>query len=140
MKVVIDTNIWISALITRGGSSREIIRLALEGAIEPQISTALFLEYEAVMHRDKIKALCPLNNQESEVLFEAYLSTCSWNEIFYLWRPNLIDQNDDFLIELAVASNAEAIITGNQTDIKTGELSFDLDIYTPREFLKRIEQ
>ena len=65
------------------------------------------------MKREKIKALCSLTIQEQEELFHAFLSTCKWNEIFYLWRPNLDDEGDDFLIELAVASNSSVIITDN---------------------------
>ena len=53
MNVVIDTNIWISALISKDGLSRDIIRLALNDKISPQISTTLFLEYETVMKREK---------------------------------------------------------------------------------------
>ncbi|SFV56045.1 hypothetical protein MNB_SV-9-195 [hydrothermal vent metagenome] len=102
MNVVIDTNIWISALISKDGVSREIIRLALREKISPQISTTLFIEYEAVMKREKIQALCSLSIEEQEELFQAFLSTCKWNEVFYLWRPNLDDVGDDFLIELAL--------------------------------------
>ena len=101
MNVVIDTNVWISALISKDGVSREVIRWALLDKIAPQISTTLFLEYEDVMKREKIQTLCSLNIQEQEELFQAFLSTCKWNEIFYLWRPNLDDEGDDFLIELA---------------------------------------
>jgi putative PIN family toxin of toxin-antitoxin system len=36
MDVVIDTNVWISALISKDGISREIIRLALLDKISPQ--------------------------------------------------------------------------------------------------------
>ena len=43
MNVVIDTSVWISALISKDGASREIIRLALLEKITPQISTSLFL-------------------------------------------------------------------------------------------------
>ncbi len=99
MKVVIDTNVWISALISKDGASREIIRLALLGEIVPQISTALFLEYEAVMKRESVKKFCALSIKEQEELFNAFLSTCNWNEIFYLWRPNLKDEADNFLVE-----------------------------------------
>jgi len=102
MKVVIDTNIWISALISQDGSNRDIIRLALHEHIFPQISTSLLLEYESVMKRAKIQTQCTLSVQEQEELFYAYVSTCNWNEIFYLWRPNLKDKNDDFLVELPV--------------------------------------
>ena len=140
MKVVIDTNIWISALISKDGASREIIRLALQDIIVPQISTTLFLEYEAVMKRKSIKGLCLLTTVEQEELFNAFLSTCQWNEIFYLWRPNLVDEGDNFLIELAVASNANYIITENIKDIATPELNFDIKVIKPKEFIKRIKR
>ena len=137
MNVVIDTNVWISALIAHEGVSREIIRLSLQEKITPQISTSLFMEYEAVMNREKIKELCYLTKHEQEELFQAFLSTCKWNKIFYLWRPNLGDKNDDFLVELAIASNSEVIITDNKKDIKFGELHFDFKVLTPKEFLQR---
>ncbi len=137
MNVVIDTNVWISALISKDGASREVIRWALLDKIASQISTTLFLEYEDVMKREKIKALCSLTIQEQEELFHAFLSTCKWNEIFYLWRPNLDDKGDDFLIELAVASNSSVIITDNIKDIECGELKFDIEVLTPKQFIER---
>jgi len=137
MNVVIDTNIWISALISKDGVSREIIRQALKEDIFPQISTTLFLEYEAVMKREKIQNLCSLSVSEQEELFQAFLSTCKWNEIFYLWRPNLDDEGDNFLMELAVASNSKVIITDNIKDIEFGELKFDIEVLTPKIFLER---
>ena len=70
-------------------------------------------------------------------MFQAFLSTCKWNEIFYLWRPNLNDKDDDFLIELAVASNSQVIITNNKKDLESGELKFNFEVLTPIEFLER---
>ena len=140
MNVVIDTNVWISALISKDGASREIIRLALLDKIFPQISTALFLEYEIVMKREQVANLCSLSADEQTELFQAFLSTCKWNEIFYLWRPNLGDEGDDFLVELAVASNSKTIITDNKKDLESGELHFDFEVLTPQEFLKRNKQ
>ena len=137
MNVVIDTNVWISALISKDGASRELIRWALLDKITPQISTTLFLEYEDVMKREKIQTLCSLSIQEQEELFQAFLSTCKWNEIFYLWRPNLDDEGDDFLIELAVASNSSVIVSDNIKDIEYGELKFDIEVLTPKQFIER---
>jgi predicted nucleic acid-binding protein len=62
------------------------------------------------------------------------------NAIFYLWRPNLGDEGDDFLVELAVASNSKTIITDNKKDLESGELHFDFEVLTPQEFLKRNKQ
>ncbi len=73
MNVVIDTNIWISALISKNGHSRDIIRLAFNDKISPQISTSLFLEYETVMKRHKIQNLCSLTLEEQNDLFQAFL-------------------------------------------------------------------
>jgi len=140
MKVVIDTNIWISALISKDGLSRDIIRLALTGSISPQISTALLTEYESVMKRKKIQDLCTLDINEQEELFYAYLSTCTWNEIFYLWRPNLKDKDDDFLVELAVASNTKIIISENKKDFESSELLFNFKVLTAKEFLERMQK
>ena len=140
MNVVIDTNVWISARISKDGASREVIRLALLDVVKPQISTSLLVEYEAVMSRSKIQKSCVLSIKEQEELFHAFISTCKWNEIFYLWRPNLKDKDDDFLVELAVASNTKVIITDNKKDITSGELHFDFEIDTPKEFLERINK
>jgi len=140
MNVVIDTNVWISALISQDGGAREVIRLALVDKISPQLSTTLFLEYEDVMKRDKITNLCSLSIDEQQELFQSFLSTCKWNEIFYLWRPNLDDENDDFLVELAVASNSRVIITDNKKDLESGELLFDFEVLNPKEFLERYKK
>ena len=97
----------------------------------------MFLEYEAVMKREKITSLCSLTIEEQEELFQAFLSTCKWNEIFYLWRPNLNDKDDGFVVELAVASNSKVIITENKKDLESGELHFNFEVLTPKEFLQR---
>ena len=138
MKVVIDTSIWISALITKESNSRKIIRLALQEKLAPQMSEALFHEYESVMKRTKIQKSCTLTQKEQVELFNALLSVSRWNEVYYLWRPNLKDENDNFVIELAVASGAEYVITYNLRDFETAELSFNCKIITPEKFIKEI--
>jgi len=136
MKVVIDTSVWISALITKESSAREVLRLALEDKVHPQMSESLFHEYEAVMKRTKIQKLTPLTVEEQNTLFYAYLSSSKWNEIYYMWRPNLEDENDNFVVELAVASGAEYIITYNIKDFTNAELIFRHKVITPEQFIK----
>ncbi len=138
MKIVIDTSVWISALITKDSKARELLRLVFYAKLYPQMSEALFREYEDVMKRKKIQNLTPLSSLEQNELFEAYLSTCKWNEIYYMWRPNLKDENDNFVVELAVASGAEAIITYNIKDFKNAELIFNHKIISPEDFIKEM--
>ena len=136
MKIVIDTSVWTSALITKESQARVLLRLVLEEKVFPQMSEALFCEMEAVMKRTKIQTLTPLSEVEQNTLFDAYLSHCRWNEIYYTWRPNLKDENDNFIVELAVASGAEYIITYNEKDFNAKELSFAYTVVTPEAFLK----
>ena len=138
MKIVIDTSVWICALITKNSKARELLRLIFQAKLHPQMSEALFREYEDVMKRKKIQNLTPLSLPEQNELFEAYLWACKWNEIYYTWRPNLKDENDNFVVELAVASGAEAIITYNVKDFKSVELIFKHKITTPEDFIKEM--
>lgn len=58
-------------------------------------------------------------------------------EIFYLFRPNLKDEKDNMLVELALTSQSNYLITSNISDFKNTELKFDqLNIITPSEFVK----
>jgi len=139
MKVVIDTSVWISALITKNSQAREVLRLVFKKELLPQMSEALLKEYESVMKRKKIQTLTPLNKEEQEELFNAYLSTCRYNKIYYTWRPNLKDEGDNFLVELAVSSGAEVILTYNLKDFKNAELIFAHKITTPEEFIKEMK-
>ncbi len=139
MKIVIDTSVWISALITKESQARELLRLVFREELFPQMSEALFVEYESVMKRVKIQKLTPLSAEEQSELFNAFLSTCRWNDIYYTWRPNLKDENDNFLVELAVSSGAKAIITYNVKDFKDAELLFSHKVITPEDFLKEIK-
>jgi putative PIN family toxin of toxin-antitoxin system len=135
--VVIDTSVLISALIGEEGPSREILRRSLEGVYIPLINNALFSEYEDVSSRKRILDACPLNPQEIRELINSLYSVCQWVSVYFLWRPNLKDEGDNFLIELALAGNANAIISNNVKDLHGAELKFpELRILTPDQMLR----
>ncbi len=90
------------------------------------------------MKRKKVQSLTVLTEEEQRELFEAFLSKCRWNDIYYAWRPNLKDENDNFLVELAVASGADAIITYNVKDFKNAEMVFGHRVITPEDFIRRL--
>lgn len=139
--VVIDTNIFVSALMNGNGAPRQVIRLALMGDITPLMGNALLGEYEDVIGRDRIIGLCILNQTERQELLNAFLSTCEWTSVYFLWRPNLRDEADNHLVELALAGGADTIITANKRDLNHGELSFpDLDILNAGEYLNKRRQ
>ena len=136
-RVVIDTSVMISALIGKRGASREVIRRCLTGKYLPLISNPLFQEYEDASSRRVVREVCPLSAGEIRDLLNAFYSVCSWVPIYYLWRPNLRDEDDNFLIELALAGNSQTIVTNNVKDLQAAELNFDdLRILKPQQLLR----
>lgn len=138
-KIVIDTSVFISALIGPTGPSRALIRHCLRGNYQPLMGNALFCEYEAVSKRQRIIDQCPLTKLEIETLLQAFMSISKWTFIYYTWRPNLKDEADNHLIELAVAGNASIIATNNIKDFRNAELLFPaLTIEKPEEILRKL--
>lgn len=136
MQVIVDTNVFIAALISATGASREVVRRCLTGQYRPFMSLALFAEYQDVMGRDGLFAACLLDAAERRALLAAFISVCRRTEIYYLWRPNLPDEGDNHVLELAVAAGATVIVTHNVNDFARAELRFPaLRVLTPAQLL-----
>tara|TARA_B100000941_G_scaffold123647_1_gene87363 strand:+ start:93 stop:539 length:447 start_codon:yes stop_codon:yes gene_type:complete len=137
-RVVIDTNIFVSAIMNPAGAPRSVLRLALTRQIVSIIGNALYCEYESVLGREGLWQDAPLERDERDRLFDALMSVSAWVRVHYLWRPNLPDEGDNHLLELAVAGAANAIVTANKRDFERSELWFPaLRIETAGEFLDR---
>lgn len=135
--LVVDTSVFVSACIGAAGASREIVRRCLLGKYVPLMGAALFAEYEAVLSRDGLFRESALSRTEREVLLDAFLRVCRWTRVYFLWRPNVRDESDNHLVELAVAGGAEAIVTRNVRDFAQMELRFaQLAIARPEDFLQ----
>ena len=101
------------------------------------MSNALFAEFEALQSRGDLFRKSPLSAEQRYDFMADFLSVCKWVSIYYLWRPNLRDEADNHLIELALSGGATHIITGNLKDFRGGDLSFPhLQIVTPSDYLK----
>jgi putative PIN family toxin of toxin-antitoxin system len=135
--IVVDTSVFVAALLARKGANREVLRRCLKGDYVPLMGEALFAEHEAVLARETLFARCPLSRAEREALLDAHLRVCRWTRIYFTWRPNLRDESDNHLVELAVAGGAEAIVTRNVRDLKGAQLRFDaLRVLRPEEIVK----
>ncbi len=135
--IVVDTNVLVSAFLGPGGASREVLRRSLDGRYRPLIGAALFAEYESVLEREALFEGCVLSPRERDRLLDDFLSVCRWTRVYFAWRPNLRDESDNHLVELAVAGGARAIVTKNVRDFGRTELRFpDLRILTPADLVK----
>lgn len=135
IELVIDTNVFVSALRSDGGAARQVLRKALQGHYRPVFGNALWLEYEDLLARD---VWTPATTAAERVQVLAALARMGrWVTVHYGWRPNLPDEGDNHLIELAVAANARAIVTHNVRDVARGELIWnELRVVTPAQCLE----
>jgi predicted nucleic acid-binding protein len=137
IQIVIDTNVLVAAARSNAGASFELLRLFTAGDARWQwnISTALLLEYEAVLKRDQHRqghSLAVVDRFLDDVAARA-----NRHAIFYLLRPFLADPNDELILELALASASSYIVTHNRGDFREAE-RFGPKVLTPAEFLRII--
>jgi putative PIN family toxin of toxin-antitoxin system len=132
-QVVIDTNVLLAALRSNRGASYRLLSLVGDDRWELNLSVPLLLEYEDVLKRPN----AGLVYEDIDAILDFLCAVANRREIFYLWRPILLDPKDDFILELAVESNADFIITFNLKDFM-GIERFGLAAITPREFLHKL--
>lgn len=136
MRIVVDTDVFVAAVSSPDGASREVLRRCLLGRYEPLLGQALLAEYESVLARAEPFAASPIGEAERNALWTALVSRCRWVRVYYLWRPNLPDEADNHVLELAVAGGAEAIVTHNTRDFARAELHFPgLRLLSPGELI-----
>lgn len=138
MVVVIDTNVFVGACLGTGASNR-VLASCLAGHHTPLMGAALLAEHEDVLARTSLFARCRLSARERDELFDIYLAACRWTRIYFGWRPNLRDENDNHVIELAVAGGATHVVSHNVRDFRTAQLRFpDITVATPAQFLREV--
>ena len=134
-RIVIDTNIIVSALKSKNGFSYNLLSIIDDDRFKVSISVPVILEYEDAVKRNKTKI--KLNRADIDAILDYICLIAEEREIFYLWRPYLKDPKDDMFLELAVESESDYIITFNKKDF-VGIYKFNIRTLTPKEFLKKI--
>ena len=105
------------------------------------MGTTLLNEYEDVLHREALFERCRLTPEERDALLDIFLAHCDWVRIYFGWRPNLRDEGDKHLVELAVAGAAQLIVTHNLRDLVSMELRFPgLKVCSPETFLEELDK
>jgi len=133
-KVVIDTNIVISAMLSSRGAAFKLISLIGKQHFDYAMSVPLMIEYEEVLKREDSKIV--ISQEAIDNILDRLCYHADLREIFYLWRPVLNDPKDDLVLELAVESNCNSIITYNLKDFKNIK-KFGLTAITPKIFLQQ---
>lgn len=115
-KFVLDTNILVAATRNCDGPAFALIQEVRQAKVAMCCSPALFLEYEAVLKRpEQLKASSLLDAEVDAILAELAGLICPVTT-HYQWRPQLRDPADEMVLEAAVNTQANAIITYNVRD------------------------
>ena len=134
MRVVLDTSVLVAAWRSRLGASFEIISALGSDLFEIAVSVPLVAEYESALLRHLAGVQRPHHVQ---ALLDQLCAVAVQQKVFFLWRPLLPDPNDDMVAEVAIASQAEAIITHNLRDFRAAE-RLGLQVLAPGAFLKQV--
>jgi putative PIN family toxin of toxin-antitoxin system len=138
LRVVLDTDVVISALRSVTGGSNAVLREVAYGRLVPLVTPALFLEYEAVLKRAEQRAVHGLDLSEIDHFLAALASASEAVEVSFQWRPQLSDANDEMVFEAAINGHADALITHNVKDFAQAAIKFGLPILRPGALLKEI--
>ena len=137
MLITLDTNIIYQALKSSNGASFFILQQVRERKIQIAISVPLFEEYEDVLKRNTSLKDFELDVEDIEKFLRFIAYVGKPYKTYFLFRQNLKDEKDNMVVELAVTSQSDYLVTSNIKDFKNAELQFDqLKIVTPGEFAK----
>jgi len=144
MKIVIDTNVFLSSLFSKNGASHKLVLWIVNQYKNSHkkynvISNTLLTEYEDVLTREKnIEKFKNFSINEVKEFIDGICMISNHQKINFLWRPFLRDSNDDMVLEVAFNSRADYIVTHNIKDFKGVQENFNIEIVTPKEFLLKI--
>jgi putative PIN family toxin of toxin-antitoxin system len=131
LKVVVDTNVLVSALLF-GGTPGRLIVLWQKGAIKPLASKEIIDEYLRVLTYPKFKL------SEEEINFLLYQQILPYFDVIDAHPgPGIIkkDPEDDKFISCALAGKAKFIISGDQ-HLLASKSYRKIKILSPADFIK----
>jgi putative PIN family toxin of toxin-antitoxin system len=133
IRAVLDTNVIVAGLRSDRGASYQVLKRVEQGSLTPVLSVALVLEYEAVLKREARGF--GLTAEDVDDFVDSLCVVGDLRKVHFLWRPQLRDPKDEFVLEVAVESGCGIIVTHNVRDFAPAKL-FGVRVAGPGEFLR----
>lgn len=108
MRVVLDTNILVSACWKPEGNEAEVARLATKGSITPCVTPEILAEYRDVLSRRKLAGISAMATELLASLERSAVTVETGEPV----RAS-VDEDDNRFLECLDAARAEFLITGN---------------------------
>ena len=136
-KAVLDTNVWVSALLW-GGKPAAVIKAAEEGKVSVFASEEIIGEISQVLAYPKLAKICQAEGFLHEELIEAVLKVVKFVEVTKKVNVVMEHPADDKFIDCALATMADYIVSGDKHLLKVGSYK-KTQIVTVNKFLESIE-
>lgn len=130
MRVVVDTNVIVAALLTPGRTPERCLDALRARGATVLVDDRVIAEYRAVIARPKFKSVDPAR---ASALVESIVAAAERVEVTAYAGP-MIDGDDRAFVEVALAGRADAIVTGNA---KHFPRDVGVDVLSPAEALAR---
>ena len=129
MRIVLDTNVLVSGLLSPFGPPGEIVRMVSSGAVVLCLDARVLAEYDDVLARprfgfdpDSVAALLDYIDFRSEVVASEPLEQC------------LPDPDDEPFLEVAAACGADCLVTGNLAHFPS-DMRAGVTVLSPAQFM-----
>ena len=130
MKIVLDTNVLVSGLLTPFGPSGEIVRMVFSGDLILYIDARILSEYQDVLNRPKFK----FNKEHIDILIDFIKQYGQFISSSPL-KNRLPDPDDEPFLEVAIAGEVKSLVTGNKIHYPSS-FRGGMNIFSPSEFLE----
>lgn len=130
-RIVIDTNVLVAALRSRRGWAFQVVARIGTESLEHCVSVPLLLEYEEVLKRNAVSL--GLGLVEIDILLDQITASGRKSLIYFKVGPAETDRDDEMVLELAIAAQADRIVTFNIRDFVDAE-RFGVVVCTPADF------
>jgi uncharacterized protein len=136
VRVVLDTNIVVSALLF-GGRPSQIVLAADSGIVELSTSLELLTELSTTLQKSKFRKIFAASARMPIELVFQYQASCLIASVNNVIPVVTADPDDDVVLATAVAASADAIVTGNQHLLSLGQYQ-RIEIITAAQLLQKL--
>ena len=140
MRYVLDTDVVVAAFRSAFGASRQLLVAALQARFELLVSVPLVLEYEAVLTRPSQLAAMGGTRSDVLTLLDDIVAAATPVRFFFRWRPAVLDQSDEMVLETALNGGADAIVTFNLGHFAAIRERFHCAALSPRQALEHLRK
>ena len=133
MRVVVDTNVVVSGMLSGASAPAEVLQLILQGELQLLLDSRIVAEYDEVTIRPRFG----FHPVERRALLNTLRSVAE-DVVAAPFVGGLPDPDDRMFVEVALGGRGDVIVTGNVRHFPLGRSRLGFAILTPRQLIERL--